>query len=59
MDVFRRFYGPTMNAFDTAEKNGKSEELYGQLVELAKTQNQSRNGGTLIPATFLRVTVSV
>ena len=59
IDLFRRFYGPTMNAFEAAEKNGKVEELHGQLVELAKSQNQSGNGGTSIPATFLRVTVSV
>ena len=48
-----------MNAFDTAEKNGKAEEFHSQLVELAKAQNQSRGGGTSIPATFLRVTVSL
>jgi len=59
IDLFRRFYGPTMNAFDAAERNGKTEELHGQLVELAKAQNQSANGGTSIPATFLRVTVYV
>ena len=59
IDLFRRFYGPTMNAFDAADKNGKAEELYGQLVELANAQNQGTNGGTFIPATFLRVTVSV
>jgi ubiquinone/menaquinone biosynthesis C-methylase UbiE len=59
IDLFRRFYGPTMNAFEAAEKNGKTEELRGQLVELAKSQNTSANGGTSIPATFLRVTVSL
>jgi ubiquinone/menaquinone biosynthesis C-methylase UbiE len=59
IDLFRRYYGPTMNAFEAAEKNGKTEELHRQLVELAESQNQSRNGGTSIPATFLRVTVSV
>jgi ubiquinone/menaquinone biosynthesis C-methylase UbiE len=59
VDLFRRFYGPTMNAFEGAEKNGKTEELHSQLVELAKAQNQSKNSGTSIPATFLRVTVSV
>ena len=59
IDTFRRFYGPTMNAFDAAEKNGKAEELYAQLVELAKSQNQAVNGGTSIPATYMRVTVSV
>ncbi len=59
IELFRRFYGPTMNAFEAAEKNGKVEELHGQLVELAKSQNMSANGGTSIPATFLRVTVSL
>jgi hypothetical protein len=48
-----------MNAFDAAEKNGKVEELHTQLVELANAQNESENGGTSIPATFLRVTVSL
>jgi len=59
IDLFRRYYGPTMNAFEAAEKDGKAEELHSQLVELAESQNQSENGSTSIPATFLRVTVSV
>src|SRR5256714_1402473 len=54
---FRRFYGPTMNAFEAAEKSGKEENLYNQLLELAEAQNQSTDGGAYIPATFLRVTV--
>jgi hypothetical protein len=57
IDLFRRFYGPTMNAFEAAQTSGRVEELYNQLVELAKAQNKSTNGGTSIPATFLRVTV--
>jgi hypothetical protein len=59
IDLFRNFYGPTMNAFEAAEKNGKQEELNCQLVELANAQNTAKNGGTSIPATFMRVTVSV
>ena len=59
IDTFRHFYGPTMNAFEAAAKNGMQEELYAQLVELAKSQNQSRNGGTHIAATFMRVSVFV
>ncbi len=59
IELFRRFYGPTMNAFEAAEKNGKVPELHRQLVELANAQNTSTAGGTSIPATFLRVTVSV
>ncbi|HSP67636.1 MAG TPA: class I SAM-dependent methyltransferase [Bryobacteraceae bacterium] len=57
IESFRRFYGPTMNAFEAAEKNGKVEELRGQLLELAKEHNTRTGGGTSIPATFLRVTV--
>ena len=56
---FRRFYGPTMNAFEAAQESGKQEELHNQLLELAKAQNKDSNGGTFIPATFLRVTVNV
>lgn len=59
IDLFRRFYGPTMNAYEAAEKSGKVEDLHKQLLELAKAQNQDTKGGTSIPATFLRVTVSL
>jgi ubiquinone/menaquinone biosynthesis C-methylase UbiE len=59
IESFRRFYGPTMNAYEAAEKNGKVEELHNQLLELAKAQNKSTDGGTSIPATFLRVTVNL
>jgi ubiquinone/menaquinone biosynthesis C-methylase UbiE len=59
IESFRRFYGPTMNAFEAAEKNGKVEELHNQLLDLAKAQNTGSNGSTSIPATFLRVTVFV
>jgi len=55
--LFRRFYGPTMNAFEAAEQTGKAEELHSQLLDLAKAHNKSTDDGTLIPATFLRVTV--
>jgi ubiquinone/menaquinone biosynthesis C-methylase UbiE len=57
IESFRKSYGPTMNAFEAAQKSGKAEELYNQLVELAKAQNKSKDGSTSIPATFLRVTV--
>jgi len=59
VDEFRRYYGPTMNAFEAAQKNGKAAELRDALVDLFERQNQSRHSGaTEIPATFLRVTVS-
>ena len=59
VDEFRKYYGPTMNAFDAAEKNGRAAELQRQLEELFARQNTSKNAAaTSIPATFLRVTVA-
>lgn len=57
IECFRRFYGPTMNAFEAAQKSGQVEELHKQLLELAHSQNRSTDNTTSIPATFLRVTV--
>ena len=60
LDQFRNFYGPTMNAFEAAAKTGKAEELQQELDLLFNRQNQARtNGATMIPASFLRVTVRV
>ncbi len=59
IELFRDFYGPTMNAYEAARQSGNAGELHRQLVDLANTQNKSKNGGTLIPATFMRVTVTV
>src|SRR5262245_26917847 len=59
IESFRHFYGPTMNAFEAAQKNGKVEDLQRQLIELAKTQNKATDGSTSIDATFMRVTVRV
>jgi ubiquinone/menaquinone biosynthesis C-methylase UbiE len=57
---FRAYYGPTMNAFEAAAKNGKEEQLSRELGELFNSQNQSgRPDQTTIPATFLRVTVAL
>jgi ubiquinone/menaquinone biosynthesis C-methylase UbiE len=58
--AFRKYYGPTMNAFEAAEKNGRATELQKELGILFNTQNKSASSDlTSIPATFLRVTVSV
>jgi hypothetical protein len=59
VDEFRSYYGPTMNAFDAAEKSGRAAGLQKELEELFTAQNQSSSkGATSIPATFLRVTVA-
>ncbi len=55
---FKNYYGPTMNAFEAAEKNGKASELQHELEVLFNSQNKSTTANTTsIPATFLRVTV--
>jgi ubiquinone/menaquinone biosynthesis C-methylase UbiE len=60
VDEFRKYYGPTMNAFDAAEKNGRAADLQKELEALFNAQNKSPSkDNTSIPATFLRVTVVV
>jgi ubiquinone/menaquinone biosynthesis C-methylase UbiE len=60
VEAFRKYYGPTMNAFEAAEKNGRAADLQKELDALFNSQNQSADKNvTSIPATFLRVTVSL
>jgi SAM-dependent methyltransferase len=60
LSEFRKYYGPTMNAFEAAEKAGRAADLWKELDALFNSQNKSTSKGTTsIPATFLRVTVSV
>ena len=60
VDEFRKYYGPTMNAFEAAEKNGRAADLQAELEDLFNRQNQGpHKDATSIPATFLRVTVAL
>lgn len=60
VDEFRKYYGPTMNAFDAAGKDGRAANLQKELEDLFNSQNTSTDKSrTSIPATFLRVTVSI
>jgi ubiquinone/menaquinone biosynthesis C-methylase UbiE len=58
VDEFRKYYGPTMNAFEAAEKKGQAAQLQKELEELFNSQNKSQ-AETSIPAIFLRVTVAL
>src|SRR5207302_2653415 len=59
VDEFRKYYGPTMNAFEAAEKNGRAAGLQKELEDLFNSQNSSQGKeATSIPATFLRVAVA-
>ena len=55
---FRHYYGPTMNAFEAAEKDGKAEQLNGDLTRLFEEHNRAGEDRTEIPATYLKVTVT-
>jgi ubiquinone/menaquinone biosynthesis C-methylase UbiE len=58
VDAFRYYYGPTMNAFAAAEKDGRADQLKQELDALFSSQNKTPGTAvTSIPATFLRVTV--
>jgi SAM-dependent methyltransferase len=54
---FRDYYGPTMNAFEAARKDGREASLQAELEALFAAQNTGATG-TTIPATFLRVEVT-
>lgn len=57
--TFRKYYGPTMNAFEAAAKAGREDALAKELSDLFERQNKSGKPDlTSIPATFLRVTVT-
>ncbi|RCR70312.1 class I SAM-dependent methyltransferase [Larkinella punicea] len=58
VQAFKNYYGPTMNAFEAAEKNGKALELQRELEDLFASQNKSIDPNlTSVDAMFLRVTV--
>jgi len=50
VDAFRKYYGPTTNAFAAAEKNGRADDLQKELEDLFSRQNKSpRDDATSIP----------
>ncbi|MES2781563.1 MAG: methyltransferase domain-containing protein [Pseudomonadota bacterium] len=60
VDLFRTYYGPTMNAFEAAERDGRADALYEELVALYERENVSTDPQrTEIPAAFLKVVVDV
>jgi ubiquinone/menaquinone biosynthesis C-methylase UbiE len=58
VETFKTYYGPTMNAFEAAEKDGKESELQKELETLFNSQNPyGADGKTEIAATTMIVTV--
>ena len=57
-EIFKHYYGPTMNAFEAASKNGRAEQLEAELTRLFEEHNRAGADRTEIPATFLKATVA-
>jgi hypothetical protein len=57
-NTFRQFYGPTMNAFEAASKDGRADQLEAELSRLFEEHNLGGAERTEIPAAFLKVTVT-
>ena len=58
LDIFRLYYGPTMNAYAAAAASGREAELHAELTGLVEAQNRAGPDRTEIPATYLRVSVT-
>jgi ubiquinone/menaquinone biosynthesis C-methylase UbiE len=59
VNTFKKYYGPTMNAFEAAEKNGAAADLQRELEVLFESHNEHvEKNFTRISATFLKVTVN-
>lgn len=60
VSAFIDYYGPTMNAYESATKQGRAGDLRKELDDLFIAHNKTgKPNATSLPATFLRVTVTV
>jgi hypothetical protein len=57
LQTFKAFYGPTMNAFEAAAKDGRAAQLEAELAQLFESHNRAGPQTTEIPATYLKVEV--
>jgi len=58
LEIFRDYYGPTINAYAAAAADGRVDQLHAELTELFESQNTA-TAATSISATYLRVEVTV
>jgi hypothetical protein len=57
LGLFRSYYGPTMNAYEAAAKEGREAYLDAELGALFEAENRGGPGRTEIAATYLKVAV--
>jgi SAM-dependent methyltransferase len=59
VEYFRRWYGPTLKAFDALDERGR-EVLAADLAQLARQWDQRQDGDTIaIPATYLETIITL
>jgi ubiquinone/menaquinone biosynthesis C-methylase UbiE len=58
-DFFRRWYGPTLKAFEALDESGRTA-LEADLTDLARRWDRNGDGGSVaIPATYLETVISL
>jgi ubiquinone/menaquinone biosynthesis C-methylase UbiE len=58
VQYFRRWYGPTLKAFEALDESGK-EALAADLADLARRSDRNADGGPItVPATYLETVMS-
>jgi len=59
VDFFRRWYGPTLKAFEALDPPGQTA-LAADLAQLAKDFDRHRDGGSIaFPATYLETVLTL
>lgn len=57
LDMFRSYYGPTMNAYEAAASTGREADLHSELTQLFERENRGDADRTEIAATYLKVMI--
>lgn len=57
LDIFRSYYGPTMNAYEAAASTGREADIHRELAQLFKQENRGDADHTEIAATYLKVLI--
>jgi len=57
LDVFRRYYGPMLKAFEALDTRGRAA-LSRDIIELIGTFNRATDGTMVVPGEYLEVVVT-
>lgn len=57
LQIFLDYFGPVIRAFEWLGPGARADELRGRMLALIERENLDEQGGTLIPARYLLITV--